>query len=137
MTARPAWADALSEFNYVFHSAIDLVFIVMGFAIIAVVSRPGWQHHLRWANPAAAASILTGVCRTINDLHHYFGVGTAIAAYVTADLFLYGANLVGLYSTFMLWRTLRDLAQRPALPDPLAEQAPPPGVWPPPPVMKR
>ena len=115
---------------------MDVLFIVLAFAIIVVVSRPGWSHHLRWANPAAAASILTGVSRMVLDLHHYFKIGTLFSYYVASDIFNYAGNIVAAYSTYMLWRTLRDLARQPATPDPLADQTTAPGVWPPAPVMK-
>ena len=59
----PPWFIAWYEAEYIFHSIIDLLFIALGFAIVAVVSRPGWRQHLRWASPAAAASVLTGMDR--------------------------------------------------------------------------
>ena len=133
----PLWYTVLGEFNYIFHTLIDVLFIVLGFAIIGVVSRPGWKHHLRWANPAAAATILTGIYRLVLDLHHYFKIGTPLGYYVASDLFNYAGNIVAAYSTYLLWRTLRDMALHPMSPDPLTEQGPPPGVWPPPPVVKR
>ncbi len=133
----PPWYIAYYEFGYIFHSVIDAAFIILGFAIVVAVSRPGWKQHLRWASPAAAASVLTGMDRLVLDLHHYFHVGAPVNAYLTSDLLNYGANVVGFYSTFMLWRTLRDLARHPAAPDPLAEQPAQPGVWPPPPTLKR
>ncbi len=133
----PPWFIAWYEAEYIFHSIIDLLFIALGFAIVAVVSRPGWRQHLRWASPAAAASVLTGMDRLVRDLHHYFHIGATINADLTSDVLNYGANLVALYSTFMLWRTLRDLARHPASPDPLAEHPAQPGVWPPAPTLKR
>jgi|GEM_PF-2904003 len=136
MHSLPPWYAALSEFSYIFHAAIDVLFIVLGFAIIVVVSRPGWSYHLRWANPGAAASVLTGIYRMVVDLHHYFRVGTPINAFIASELFLYSGEVVALYSTDMLWRTLRDLARHPTSPEPLAERMTALGVWPPPPVMK-
>ena len=137
MHSLPPWYIALNEFGYVFHSLMDILFIVLGFAIVGIVSRPGWKHHLRWANPFAAAFVLNGIYRLVLDLHHYFHIGSPINEYLTTTLLNYAANAFSLYSAFMLWRTLRDLARHPASPDPLAEQAAPPGVWPPPPVVKR
>ena len=137
MHSIPPWYIAFNEFGYLFHTAADLFFIVFGFLVVALVSRPGWKQHLRWANPAAAASVLTGIDRLVEDLHHYFHIGKPINAYLTADLFNYSAILLSFYSTFVFWRMIRDLVRHPASPDPFVAQEPPPGVWPPPPVMKR
>ena len=136
MHSLPPWYIGLNEFGYIFHTLMDVLFLVFAFLIIALVSRPGWRQHLRWANPAAAASILQGIYRLIMDLHHYFHIGAPVNAYLAAELCNYGSNILSLYSTFVFWRMLRDIVQHPASPDPLAEQAPP-SVWPPPPVMKR
>ena len=133
----PPWFIAWCEAGYIFHSIIDLLFIAFGFAIVGIVSRPGWRQHLCWASPAAAASILTGMDRSVRDLHHYLHFGAAINTDLTSDVLNYGANLVAFYSTFMLWRTLRDLAWPPAAPDPLVEHPAQPGVWPPAPTMRR
>ena len=137
MHSLPPWYLALNEFSYVFHSLVDVLFIVLGFAVIVVVSRPRWKQHLCWANPGAAASVLTGISRLVLDLHHYFGIGTRLNAYLASDLCNYGANILSLYSAFIFWRMIRDLARHPVSLDPLAEQTPSPGVWPPPPVVKR
>ncbi len=133
----PPWYVAFYEFGYLFHSIADLLFLVFAFLVIALVSRPGWRQHLRWANPAAAASVLTGIDRLIQDLHHYFLIGTPVNAYLAADLCNYAAIILSAYSTVVFWRMLRNIVHHPASADPLAEQALPPGVWPPPPVMKR
>ena len=132
----PPWYIGLVEFGYVFHSVIDMLFIVVGFAVVALVSRPDWRQHLRWASPAAAASVLTGMDRFVRDLHHYFGIGAPISVYLISDLFNYAANITALYSTFMLWRTLLNIIRNPATQDPLAEPAQP-GVWPPAPTLRR
>ena len=137
MHSIPPWYIALYESSYIFHSVLDIFFIVLSFAVVAAVSRPGLRQHLRWANPAAAGMVLNGIDRLSRDVHHYFHVGTAVNAFLTSDILNYGANFLALYSLFMLWQTLRGLARHPASPDPLAAQEPPPGVWPPPPVMKR
>ncbi len=133
----PPWYFAFNEIEYIFHTVIDVAFIIVGFAIVVLVSRPGWKQHLRWASPAAAASVLTGIDRFVRDLYHYFGIGTLLNYYLTSDLFNYAANVAAFYSTFMLWRTLRDLVRHPTSPDPLAEYPAQPGVWPPAPTLKR
>ncbi len=133
----PPWYLALNEFGYIFHSVVDVLFIVVGFALVILVSRPGWQQHLRWANPAAAASVLTGISRLALNMHHYLNIGTRLNVDITFDLLNYGANVLSFYSVFMLWRTLRDLIRHPASPDPLAEHPAQPGVWPPAPTFKQ
>jgi len=133
----PPWYIGLIEFGYIFHSVIDMLFIVVGFAVVILVSRPGWRQHLRWATPAAAASVLTGISRLDLDMHHYLGLGARLSVNLAYDLLNYSANVVSFYSAFMLWRTLRDLIQHPASPNPLAEHPPQPGVWPPVPTFKQ
>ena len=120
-----------------FHVLADVLLVACGVLIVRVVSCPGWRHHLRWAIPAAAASTLVGLGRLARDLHHYFGIGAPLRTYLAADAFNYLGNLVSLYATFMLWRTLRDLARDPSSPDRLALPPPQPGVWPPPPTVGR
>ena len=132
----PPWYIALYEFGYIFHTAIDIAYIVLGFAIVGVVSRPGWKQHLRWASPAAAASVLTGMDRLVLDLHHYFHVGSLVNAYLTSDLLNYTADALSLYSTFVFLKMLRDLLH-PATPNLSAEHLAQPGVWPPAPTVKR
>ena len=134
MNVIPLWYRLILEFNYVFHSIVDLLFILLAFLIIGAVSRPGRQHHLRWASPLAAGSVLAGCYRLTADLRHYFHV-VSPAVYVASDVLLYLADGASLYGTWMLWRTLRDPA-RPASPDPLAVSPAHPGVWPPAPVIK-
>ena len=135
MNVIPLWYRLILEFNYVFHSVEDLLFLLLAVLIIGAVSRPGWQHHLRWARPLAAGSILTCCYRLILDLRHYFHV-ISPAVYVAADVLLYLADGASLYGTWLLWRTLLDLARNPVSPDPLAQHPPQPGVWPPAPVIK-
>ena len=134
MHSPPSWYIAWYELGYIFHSIADLLFIVLGFMTVAVVSRPGWQQHLRWASPAAAASVLTGLERLVLDLHHYLHIGAPVNTYLTTDLLNYAAILLSLYSTFILLKMLQGLVRHPTSPDPLAQHSPPPGVWPPPPV---
>ncbi len=137
MHSIPPWYIALYESGYILHSVLDVLFIVVSFAVVAVVSRPGWRQHLRWANPAAAGMILNGTDRLSRDIHHYFHVGTTTNAYLTSEILNYGSDFFSLYGLFMLWRTLRDLARHPASPDPLAEHPTQPDVWPPAPTLKR
>ncbi|MGI4789946.1 MAG: hypothetical protein ACRYFS_13980 [Janthinobacterium lividum] len=136
MHSLPPWYVILTEFSYISHTIIDILFIIVGFAIVIVVSRPSWRQHLRWANPAAGSSVLSGIDRMSRDLHHYFHVGTAVNSYLTSELFNYGANFLALYSTFVLWQMLRDLARNPVSPNPLAEQPSQAGVWPPAPIVR-
>ncbi len=136
MAVIPLWYRLILEFNYVFHSVVDLLFIVLAFLIIGAVSRPGWQHHLRWASPLAAASVLTGCYRLTADLRHYLHV-VSPAVYVASDLLLYLADGASLYGTWMLWRTLSALSRHSVSPDPLVQHPPQPGVWPPPPTFKQ
>ena len=135
MTARPAWANALSLFDYGYYTLTDLLFVVFAVMIIAVVSRPGLRQHLRWAKASAVSCVLSGCARFIRDLHFFFGIGSPWSSYLFSTILYFAATAFAFYSTYVLWQTLRDLAQRPMSPDSLAEQAPP-GVWPPPPVMK-
>lgn len=130
----PLWYRLLFEFNYVFHSVVDVLFIVLAFLIIGAASRPGWRQHLRWASPLAAGSVLTGCYRLVVDLRHYFHVVNP-AMYAASDFLLYLADGASLYGTWMLWLTLRDLAQPPATPDPLT-QSPKTDVWPPAPAAR-
>ena len=134
MQSLPVWYVGFREFSYVFHSAADLLFIVFGFLIVGIVARPGWKHHLRWATPSAAACVLTGCERLEMDLHHYLHLGTALSSYFASEILAILATAVSFYSVFMLWRTLRDLSQHLASPDPLAADAMSFNVWPPPPV---
>ncbi len=134
MHSLPPWYGGLVEFNYIFHSIFDLLFIIFGLLIVVVVSRPGWNQHLRWASPAAVSSILDGLNRLALDMHHYFGLGARLNIYLTSDLFNYGAVLLSFYSIVMLWRTLRELTRLPASPAQMALQSLH-GVWPPPPTV--
>ncbi len=133
----PPWYIALNEFGYIFHTAIDIAYIILGFAIVVVVSRPSWRQHLRWASPAAAASVLKGIGRLVADVHHYLHVGAMANTYPTSDLLYYTADALSLYSMFVFLKMLRDLIRHPASPDPLAEYPAQPGVWPPAPTVKR
>ena len=135
MNVIPLWYRLIFEFSYVFHSIVDLLFILLAVLIIGAVSRPGWQHHLRWARPLAAGAWLTGCYRGLIDVRHYFHV-VGPASYVASDVLLYLADGASLYGTWMLWRTLLDLARNPISPDPLAQHPPQPGVWPPAPAVK-
>ncbi len=137
MHSLPPWYITFNEFGYIFHSVVDIAFIVVGFAVVILVSRPGWRQHLRWASPAAAASFLVGLSRLTLDMHHYLSIGTRLSVDFTFDLLNYSANVLSFYGAFMLWRTLRDLIRHPASPDPLAEYPTQPGVWPPAPTGKR
>ena len=137
MTTRPAWMDALNLFDYCFNTLGDLFFIVFGLLIIAVVSRPGLRQHLRWANASAVSCILTGCGRFIRDMHFFFGLGERYSVSLSSTLLYYLATVFAAYSTYMLWRTLRDFPLYPAAPDPLAEHPTQPGVWPPAPTLKR
>ena len=134
MTPLPPWYFIVTNFHYGFHSLFDLLFIIVGFATVAVVSQPGWRHHLRWASPAAAASVFTGLYRLLVDLHHYLNVGTATAIYLVSDLFNDAAVVLSFYSSYILWKMLRDLARQPTSPDPLAQTPASPDIWPPPPT---
>ena len=136
MTARPAWMDALDLFDYCFHTAVDLFFVVVGLLIIVVVSRPGLRQHLRWANAFAVSCILTGCGRFLRDMHFFFGLGARYTVSLSVSVLYDLGAAFGVYSTYMLWRTLHDLSLSPASPDPLAEHAAQPGVWPPTPTMK-
>lgn len=136
MTARPAWADALTLFDYGYYTLTDLLFIVFAVMIVAVASRPGLRQHLRWANASAASCVLSGCARFIRDLHFFFGTGSRWNSYLFSTVLYFVATAFAFYSTYMLWRTLRDLARPSASPDPLAEPTSPPGVWPPPPMMR-
>jgi len=137
MTTRPVWMDALNLFDYCLFTLVDSFFVVIGLLIIGVVSRPGLRHHLRWANAYAVSSILIGCGRFIQDVHFFFGFGARYSVSLSSSVLYDLATAFGVYSTYMLWRTLRDLARHPAAPDPLAEQPAQPGVWPPPPTLKR
>ncbi len=137
MTARPAWADALSLIDYGYYTLTDLLFLVFAIMIVSVVSRPGLRQHLRWANASAASCVFSGCGRFVRDMHFFFGMGSRWNSYLFSTILYFAATALGFYAIYLLWRTLHDIAQRPASPDPLAEQAPPPGVWPPPPAMKR
>ena len=137
MSSRPLWADALTLFDYCFYTITDLLFIVFGLLIVAVVARPGWRHHLRWANPSAASAILTGFARLIRDLHFFFGAGARWNSYIASSIFYYLATVAGLYGTILLWQTLRDLGRSPVSPDAPAQYPPQPGVWPPAPTLRR
>jgi len=131
--ALPAWYSGVVEFGYFFYNAASLLFIIVGFLIVGAVSRPGWRHHLRWAFPAVAASVLTGIYRLLLDLHHYLHVG-GLAVYAVADRLHWLSDGISLYAVWTLWRTLRDLAHHPASTDPLALHPAQTGVWPPPPT---
>ena len=134
MTPRPVWMDALNLFDYCFNTVMDSFFVVFGLMIIVVVSRPGLRQHLPWANTSAIACILTGCARFLRDMHFFFGLGERYTVSGAATLLYYLAALFAAYSTYRLWRTLRDLSSSS---DPLAEQPAQPGVWPPAPTMKR
>jgi len=133
----PPWYSALNEFDHYLYAVIALLFVVLSISIVVVVSRLGWRQHLRWANPFAVSCILTGCERFLKDMHYFFGIGSRWNAYLAETVLSYLATAIGTYSTYMLWRTLRDLARHPVSPDPLAEHPVQPGVWPPPPVVKR
>ncbi len=134
MTQTPSWYFVVTNFSYVFHSLFDLLFIIVGFATVAVVSRPGWRHHLRWASPAAASSVLTGLYRLIVDLHHYLSIGTPAAMYLVSNLFNDTSVVLSFYSAYVLWKMLRDLSCQPDSADPMTQASTSPDVWPPPPT---
>jgi hypothetical protein len=137
MTPRPVWVDSLTLFDYCYYTITDLLFVVFGLLIVFVVSRAGWRQHLRWANSSAISCVLTGCGRFVRDMHFFFGLGSRWNAYLSGTILYDLATVFGLYSTYMLWRTLRDLARHPASPDPLAEHSSLPGVWPPAPTLNR
>ena len=128
----PAWYASLREFNYVFYSAADLLFVFFGILIVLAVARPGWRHHFRWAVPAAVSSIVIGLDRMLLDIHHYLQIGTALDNYLTTSLLRYAASILSLYSIVALWQTLWDSIRNPSSPD----SRPQPGVWPPPPTVR-
>ena len=133
----PPWYHFSREFSYIFHSTMDVLYLLFGLLIVGVASRTGWRHHLRWAIPVAAASVLSVLQRLEMDMHHYLKVGTFTTDYLTALIGNILASIVTLYSLVMLWRTLRDLSRHPMSPDPLAVHPAVPNVWPPPPDVSR
>ena len=133
MQAIPPWYHFSREFSYIFHSTMDVLYLLFGLLIVGVVSRTGWRHHLRWAIPAAAASVLSALQRLEMDVHHYLKMGSAETDYLTAFIINIFAGIVSLYSLVMLWRTLRDLSRPKVHLDPLAVPLAVPSVWPPPP----
>ena len=137
MRPRPIWADGLNLSDYCFYTVTDLLFVVFAFMIIAVVSRPGLRQHLQWANASAVGCVLTGRGRFVRDMHFFFGFGPYWNTHLFVWILYFLATAFGAYSTYLLWRTLRDIALHPVSSDPLAEQAPLPGVWPPIPVVKQ
>ena len=132
----PLW---FSQIVGLFQGATTCLAIVLSFLIVSVVSRPGWRHHLRWAVPAAAASVLVGISRL--PLYRFFGFMGAIQVTVATNVMfvmLYvSATLASLYGVWMLWRTLSGLARFAVSPDPMAQYPPQPGVWPPAPVVRQ
>ena len=133
MTARPAWMDALNLFDYGFSTVAHVFFGGFGILIIVAVSRPGLRQHLRWANASAVSCILTGCGRFLRDMHFFFGLGQRYTVSLSVSVLYYLATAFAVYSTYMLWRILRDTS---LFSNPSEERLVQPGVWPPPPVMK-
>ena len=129
------WYASLNLIEHVFYSITDLLYLVFAVLVVGIASRPGLRHHLRWANPVAAASLLALIARTTGDLHYFFGIGTRETSYVAGFFFYMLAAVPSVYSTVIFWRVFRDLADRMDHTDPLAPE-PQPGVWPPAPVIK-
>ena len=136
MQAIPPWYHFSREFSYIFHSTMDILYLLFGLFIIGIVSRNGWRHHLCWAILAAAASVLSVLQRLEMDVHHYFKMGSAETDYLTAFIINIFAGVVSLYSLVMLWRTLRDLSRPTVQLEPLTVPPAVPSVWPPPPNVR-
>lgn len=109
--------------------------VVFGLLIVQTVRQPGLRVHLRWAIPAAGASISAAAGSL---LRRFSFSGTALQAAFTADTLSLTIHILAiglsLYSVWMLWRTLRDIAHKSASPDSVAKTLASPDVWPPPPT---
>ncbi len=119
----------------IFEDIRTLLMVVLGLLIVETVRRPGLRVHLQWAMPAAGASISAAVGSLLRLFS--FG-GNALQATFTANTLSLTFHILAiglsLYSVWMLWRTLYDIAHKSASADSAAQTPASPDVWPPPPT---
>jgi len=122
-------------FEYVYHNAADVFYLIIGWLIVGMVARSPWRQHLRWAVPSAVANSLMCCFRFVKDLHYFLHIGSRMQTFVVSEAFYFTAFLIGIYSTWMFWRTIKDSMQSAAGKDLFTQQfgEAEPGVWPPPP----
>lgn len=130
--AYPSWfLPSLS----IFEDIRTLLMVVFGLLIVQTVRRPGLRVHLRWAIPAAGASVSAAVGTLFSRFN--FG-GTALQAAFTANTLSLTIHILAiglsLYSVWILWRTLHDIARKSASADSVAQSPDSPDLWPPPPT---
>jgi len=122
----------------IFEDLRTLLMVVFGLLIVQTVRRPGLRVHLRWAIPAAGASISAAAGSLLRLFR--FG-GNALQSMFTANTLSLILHILAiglsLYSVWMLWQTLRDLARQHASSNSMAQAPNSPDVWPPPPQPVR
>jgi len=125
-------------FDYIYHTAADIFYLVIGWLIVGIIIRSPWKQHLKWAVPVAIDTSCQCCMRFAYDLHYFGHVGTRMQTYVIGQSFLYTGSIIGIYGTWMFYvvikQSLRSAAGKDLFTQPLGEAEP--GVWPPAPRVQ-
>jgi len=125
-------------FDYLYHSVLDIFYLIINWFIVGLIARSHWKQHLKWAVPAAIDVSMQCCLRFVYDLHYFLHIDTRMQTYVVGQTFGYIGSVFGIYGTWMFWRTIKQSIQIAAGKDlftqPFGEAEP--GVWPPPPRVQ-
>ena len=125
-----------SWFEHLYYAALDIAFLVLIIIAANIVKGTRWKIHLDWIVPYIFMDALSLVYRAIISAHYFLAIPISRGVFSLALTCLYTGDAIGIYGSFILCRTLRQLVTGVAQ-EQLPEQAPPPAdeeAWPPPPV---
>lgn len=127
LTSRWQWSLDIS-----FFLLSNIAFLALEIFAIAIVKNTKYQAHAQWLKYFVVESCLALVYRILWHTHFFTGIHLPPLLYTFARTCLYIANIVGVFGTIVLCRTLKRMVTETAQEqmDAVAAHS----VWPPPPL---
>jgi len=123
-------------FNHLFYGVTDVIYLGLYIMAVLIIRSTPWRVHLSWIVPFAIQCGLQVINRTIVNCHYLLGISLSDSLFHFGRMCNYTSDIIGLYGTVILVRTLRHRVNGtlPALPDDNSERVTEDMIWPPPPT---